>query len=347
MKLPHPHRHRHRPARQSCVPGNPAEGFNGRRCLLGESAQLLPALPELPPLARQPFGRGGGGGCCARPRNFDGSMVASPGSLLSPLARNWRHGPLKIPKGSNPSWCSATPQFARLWTQLLPQSKGRPQVATFARSACLAGQMATPSTSPTLHPPQPRPPTALTTRAMTSQTPRQLADPAQERPDQRASTCASRFEFSIGSIPGSRNMPLSRAAPHPLHDREPLCWFCQSATQREGTGELLRAGDTLIASPISSRRHRRAGSSGAADPQTPAALPCALMPRCRSRPGGAGASRFVILRHRGTGMDLAGWLRGAGLVFPAVQRPCGHGPRLLASMPWKPGEGMITPRPCC
>jgi len=123
-------------------------------------------------------------------------------------------------------------------TQLL--LKAGVQVANlFGRSACLAGQWLPPLNSPTL-PSHSSTTTALTTRAMTSQTPRQLAD--QLKTTRYVVDVREPVEFSkrIDSR-ASRNIPPSRLGRNSL-PRDHWCW-CQSGN-RTRRRRAVAGGDT-------------------------------------------------------------------------------------------------------
>ncbi|MCT0202023.1 rhodanese-like domain-containing protein [Synechococcus sp. CS-602] len=164
---------------------------------------------------------------------------------------------------------------------------------------------------------------------MTSQTPRQLADQLKSDPISVVDV-REPVEFSSGSIPGSRNIPLSRLGRTSLPEG-PLVLVCQSGNRSaKGLAELLRRGHP----------DRLTDLSGGIDAWQQAGLPIhkrsgAPLPLMRQVQIAAGGLVLlgVILSTVAPGwIWLAGFV-GAGLVFAGVSGFCGMA-RLLAAMPW-------------
>ncbi|NQV09668.1 MAG: rhodanese-like domain-containing protein [Cyanobacteria bacterium] len=165
---------------------------------------------------------------------------------------------------------------------------------------------------------------------MTSRTPHQLADQLRSDPISVVDV-REPVEFSSGSIPGSRNIPLSRLGRTSLPEG-PLVLVCQSGNRSaKGLAELLQ------------RVHpdRLSDLSGGIDAWQQAGLPIhkrrgAPLPLMRQVQIAAGGLVLlgVILSQTlaPTWIWLAGFV-GAGLVFAGVSGFCGMA-RLLAAMPW-------------
>jgi len=184
---------------------------------------------------------------CARAEGFDWFRLVQHRRqpLLIPLP-NWRHGPLRIPKGSTRRWCSdATPGSRSALGDPAPCSRaGRPRGQLFA-AVCVLGR-------PNGYPLQTRRrfiPHSLDHNCLDHTShdlpnPNASCRPAQERPGFFSVVDVARSRLNQQRIdPGSRNIsPLPAGRTSPPRGTT-LVFGCQgAATAARRTGRAVAAG---------------------------------------------------------------------------------------------------------